>query len=115
MPGCCANDFYKFRDKFCGFCIRQPSHQSVSLSEFRNMGKKRQEFGCFSWFGHGSKSRVVNSEFDPVLLVPGIVGSILDAVNKKDGSSERVWVQMLMASCEFKKKLWAIYNPETGE
>ena len=57
----------------------------------------------------------MNCGLDPVPLVPGIAGSILDAVNKKDGSSERVWVRMLMASCEFKKKLWAIYNPETGE
>ena len=78
-------------------------------------GRSVKNLTTFSWFGHDSKSRVVNSELDPVLLVPGIVGSILDAVNKKDGSSERVWVRMLMASCQFKKKLWAIYNPETGE
>lgn len=90
------------------------SHQSVSLPEFRGMGKTREEFDCFSWFGHSSKSRVVNSDLDPVLLVPGIAGSILDSVNKKDGSSERVWVRMFMASCEFKKKLWAVYNPKTG-
>ena len=76
-----------------GFCIRQPSHRSVSLSEFRIMGKKHEEFDCFSWFEHAYKSRVLNSKLDPVLLVPRIFGSILDAVNKKDGSSERVWVR----------------------
>ena len=31
-----------------------------------------EEFECFSIFGHDSKSRVVNSELDPVLLVPGV-------------------------------------------
>ena len=46
----------------------------------------------------------MNSELDPVLLVPGIVGSILDAVNKKDGSSDQVWVQCyLIVTYELQK------------
>uniref|UniRef100_A0A0D6QU21 Uncharacterized protein n=1 Tax=Araucaria cunninghamii TaxID=56994 RepID=A0A0D6QU21_ARACU len=79
------------------------------------MGKKREEFDCWSWLnGSKSKSRKVNPELDPVVLVPGIAGSILNAVNKDNGSSERVWVRILLASCEFKKKLWSLYNPSTG-
>eukprot|EP01018_Ginkgo_biloba_P032570 Gb_18496 [translate_table: standard] len=79
------------------------------------MAKMREEFDCWSWFRHTeSKQRVVNSELNPVLLVPGIGGSILNAVNKKNGRSERIWVRIILASCQFKKKLWAVYNPETG-
>ena len=51
--------------------------------------------------------------FPPVLLVPGIGGSILDAVfdnNKR----ERIWVRLLRADHEFRTKLWSKYNPKTG-
>ena len=47
-----------------------------------------EEFECFSIFGHGSKSRVVNSELDPVLLVPGVLNEsrIFDTQNFKTPS-----------------------------
>ncbi|KAK8968842.1 Lecithin-cholesterol acyltransferase-like 4 [Platanthera guangdongensis] len=51
---------------------------------------------------------------DPVLLVPGIAGSILNAVDS-DGNKERVWVRILGADCEFRKKLWSRFDPATGK
>ncbi|EPS69815.1 hypothetical protein M569_04944, partial [Genlisea aurea] len=53
---------------------------------------------------------------DPVLLVSGVCGSILHSrrKNKKSGAETRVWVRILLADWEFKKKLWSIYNPQTG-
>ncbi|XP_057870840.2 phospholipase A(1) LCAT3 [Cryptomeria japonica] len=78
------------------------------------MGKIHEENDCWSCFRGSHSKRTVNKELDPVLLVPGIAGSILNAVSNKDESSERVWVRILLASCEFKKKLWSIYNPSTG-
>ncbi|KAL8517893.1 hypothetical protein ACS0TY_009272 [Phlomoides rotata] len=51
---------------------------------------------------------------DPVLLVSGIAGSILNSKKKKSGFETRVWVRIMLADLEFKKKLWSIYNPETG-
>ncbi|KAK4480201.1 hypothetical protein RD792_013263 [Penstemon davidsonii] len=52
---------------------------------------------------------------DPVLLVSGIAGSILNSRRKKGfGFETRVWVRLLLADLEFKKKVWCIYNPETG-
>ncbi|KAK8946831.1 Lecithin-cholesterol acyltransferase-like 4 [Platanthera zijinensis] len=43
---------------------------------------------------------------DPMLLVPSIAGSILNAVNS-DGNKERVWVRNFGTDCEFRKKLWS--------
>ncbi|CAH9071131.1 unnamed protein product [Cuscuta europaea] len=51
---------------------------------------------------------------DPVLLVSGLGGSILNSRSKKNGQETRVWVRILLADLEFKKKLWSIYNPQTG-
>ncbi|KAK0593067.1 hypothetical protein LWI29_030249 [Acer saccharum] len=52
---------------------------------------------------------------DPVLLVSGIGGSILNAQKKKKlGFQTRVWVRILLADLEFKKKVWSLYNPKTG-
>lgn len=53
-------------------------------------------------------------ELDPVLLVSGIGGSILNARNKKSGFLTRVWVRVFLANLEFKKNVWSLYNPETG-
>eukprot|EP00249_Psilotum_nudum_P003534 c16952_g1_i1 orf=246-1667(+) len=60
------------------------------------------------------KAPFVNPDLDPVLLVPGIGGSILCAVNEK-GRRERVWVRLFAADNEFKSKLWSLYDPETGK
>ncbi|CAI9090526.1 OLC1v1025310C1 [Oldenlandia corymbosa var. corymbosa] len=57
----------------------------------------------------------VDPTLDPVLLVPGVAGSILNAVNEKTGREERVWVRILAADHEFRTKLWSLFDPSTGE
>lgn len=58
--------------------------------------------------------KVINKDgFDPVLFIPGIGGSILEAVSD-DGKRERVWVRLLNADHEFRTKLWSKYDPATG-
>lgn len=56
---------------------------------------------------------VVDPDLDPVLLVPGIGGSILNAVDES-GRAERVWVRILGADYEFRTKLWSRFDPSTG-
>ncbi|XP_050207946.1 phospholipase A(1) LCAT3 [Mercurialis annua] len=51
---------------------------------------------------------------DPVLLVSGIGGSILHSKRKNSRFETRVWVRILLADYEFKKKIWSLYNPNTG-
>ncbi|CAI9759286.1 unnamed protein product [Fraxinus pennsylvanica] len=51
---------------------------------------------------------------DPVLLVSGIAGTILNSKSKKFGYQTRVWVRILLADLEFRRKLFSIYNPKTG-
>ncbi|XP_043725383.1 phospholipase A(1) LCAT3-like [Telopea speciosissima] len=53
-------------------------------------------------------------DLDPVLLISGIGGSILHSKNKKFSYEIRVWVRILLADLEFKRKIWSIYNPDTG-
>ncbi|XP_058094022.1 phospholipase A(1) LCAT3 isoform X2 [Magnolia sinica] len=55
-----------------------------------------------------------SSDLNPVLLVSGIGGSILNAKNKKNGFEIRAWVRIFLANLEFKKCLWSKYNPKTG-
>ncbi|KAH0455165.1 hypothetical protein IEQ34_015197 [Dendrobium chrysotoxum] len=57
---------------------------------------------------------LVNPNLDPVLLVPGIAGSMLHAVDA-DGKHERVWVRILGAESEFRDKLWSRFDPATGK
>ncbi|KAL7089678.1 hypothetical protein ACP275_13G198800 [Erythranthe tilingii] len=65
----------------------------------------------------GKKSQeqsYVDPTLDPVLLVPGIAGSILNSVDDKTGKKERVWVRILGADHEFRNKLWSRFDPATG-
>ncbi|KAG4917514.1 hypothetical protein JHK85_055795 [Glycine max] len=57
----------------------------------------------------------VNPNLDPVLLVPGVGGSMLHAVDESEGSRERVWVRFLNAEYTLKTKLWSRYDPSTGK
>ncbi|KAG6383017.1 hypothetical protein SASPL_157247 [Salvia splendens] len=57
----------------------------------------------------------VDPTLDPVLLVPGIAGSILNAVDSKTGRTERVWVRILGADHEFRDKLWSRFDPASGK
>ncbi|KNA18716.1 hypothetical protein SOVF_068220 [Spinacia oleracea] len=72
---------------------------------------------CPCFFG----SRVTDSDGDsadrdPVVLVSGMGGSILNSKSKNSlfGFQTRVWVRIFLADLEFKRKLWSIYNPTTG-
>ncbi|KAJ4977504.1 hypothetical protein NE237_002610 [Protea cynaroides] len=56
----------------------------------------------------------VNPDLDPVLLVPGIAGSILNAVDE-NGKEDRVWVRILGADYTFRTKLWSRFDPSTGQ
>ncbi|KAK9156280.1 hypothetical protein Sjap_003760 [Stephania japonica] len=56
----------------------------------------------------------VDPDLDPVLLVPGIAGSILKAVDDQ-GKEEQVWVRILGADHEFREKLWSKFDASTGE
>ncbi|KAI3455830.1 hypothetical protein Pfo_012493 [Paulownia fortunei] len=63
---------------------------------------------------NGQEQSYVDPTLDPVLLVPGIAGSILNAVDDKTGKKERVWVRILGADHEFRNKLWSRFDPATG-
>lgn len=68
--------------------------------------------GCCCFPGRSSDS---GNELDPVLLISGIGGSILNSKKKKFGFFQtRIWVRIFLAELEFKKKAWSLYNPETG-
>ncbi|KAL2941439.1 Phospholipase A(1) LCAT3 [Bienertia sinuspersici] len=57
-----------------------------------------------------------SADRDPVLLVSGMGGSILNSKSKNNifGFQTRVWVRIFLADLEFKNKLWSLYNPTTG-
>jgi hypothetical protein len=63
--------------------------------------------------GDDDEKEKVDMNLNPVLLVPGIGGSILNAVDK-NGRKERIWVRLFEADHEFRTKLYSFYNPETG-
>lgn len=57
----------------------------------------------------------VDPNLDPVLLVPGIAGSILKAVDTDNcNKDERVWVRIVRADYKFRTKLWSRFDPSTG-
>lgn len=57
----------------------------------------------------------VDPNLDPVLLVPGIAGSILKAVNDDNGKEERVWIRIFGADYKCRTKLWSRFDPSTGD
>ncbi|GAB2266151.1 hypothetical protein Dimus_001173 [Dionaea muscipula] len=56
----------------------------------------------------------VDPDLDPVLLVPGVAGSMLHAVDES-GRSERVWVRVLGADYKLRTKLWSRFDPSSGK
>ncbi|KAG0557320.1 hypothetical protein KC19_11G119900 [Ceratodon purpureus] len=64
--------------------------------------------------GDGDGEGEDDGSMNPVLLVPGIGGSILQAVDQK-GHKERVWVRLFQADHEFRSKLFSFYDPDTGK
>ncbi|KAL5773430.1 hypothetical protein ACOSP7_013017 [Xanthoceras sorbifolium] len=57
----------------------------------------------------------VDPSLDPVLLVPGIAGSVLKAVDTDNGKDERIWVRIIGADYKFRTKLWSRFDPSTGK
>lgn len=57
---------------------------------------------------------VIDPTLDPVLLVPGVAGSVLHAVDDS-GHGERVWVRFLAADYKLRTKLWSRFDPSTGK
>ncbi|MFS7962061.1 putative phospholipase A(1) [Helianthus anomalus] len=65
-------------------------------------------------FGNQSSGDDVG-DLDPIVLVSGIGGTILNSKPKSwFGITTRVWVRILLADLEFRKRVWSLYNPETG-
>jgi len=56
----------------------------------------------------------VDPNLDPVLLVPGVAGSILKAVSDDNGKEERVWIRIFGADYKCRTKLWSRFDPSTG-
>ncbi|KAK9268256.1 hypothetical protein L1049_010699 [Liquidambar formosana] len=56
----------------------------------------------------------VDPNLDPVLLVPGIAGSVLKAVDD-NGHGERVWIRIFGADYKCRTKLWSIFDPSAGQ
>lgn len=65
------------------------------------------------WPGEDDSGQAAGA-LNPVLLVPGIGGSILHAVTAK-GHKERIWVRLFAADHEFRAKLFSLYDPLTGK
>ncbi len=68
------------------------------------------------WYfgGDNEKEKLVDMDLNPVLLVPGILGSILHPVSQNTGSKERVWMRLFNPEHAFQSKLYSLYDPETG-
>eukprot|EP00475_Leptophrys_vorax_P030841 TRINITY_DN4652_c0_g1_i3.p1 TRINITY_DN4652_c0_g1~~TRINITY_DN4652_c0_g1_i3.p1 ORF type:complete len:607 (-),score=35.10 TRINITY_DN4652_c0_g1_i3:1033-2853(-) len=75
--------------------------------------------GWRKWFPfprpHPKRHETETNELHPVLLIPGIGGSILNAVSNDGKSTERIWVRLYNADQEFRTKLWSKYNAKTGK
>ncbi|KAJ9552813.1 hypothetical protein OSB04_016858 [Centaurea solstitialis] len=55
------------------------------------------------------------ADLDPIVLVSGIGGTILNSKPKSwFGLTTRVWVRILLADLEFRNKVLSLYNPDTG-
>lgn len=69
---------------------------------------------CCCFWASGSSYEVADR--DPILLVSGLAGSILNSKKKILGISyeTRVWVRLFLADLEFRNELWSFYNPDTG-
>nr|GEW55162.1 phospholipase A(1) LCAT3-like [Tanacetum cinerariifolium] len=67
------------------------------------------------WWCFGKDSDEEVCDLDPILLVSGVGGSILNSKPKSWlGLTTRVWVRILLADLEFRKRVWSLYNPQTG-
>lgn len=93
--------------------LQNPKPEYLSRVICRTQQTMIRDYFCCCYEPTSSASEDV-ADRDPVLLVSGIAGTILHSKRKKSGLETRVWVRILLADLEFKKKLWSIYNAETG-
>lgn len=63
----------------------------------------------------GGESKEVNPCLNPLLLVSGIGGTMLNATNKTTNFDTRVWVRLFLANYDFKKYAFSFYHADTGE
>ncbi|GAB2234399.1 hypothetical protein Droror1_Dr00003651 [Drosera rotundifolia] len=61
-----------------------------------------------------NSAQYVDPDLDPVLLVPGVAGSVLHAVDE-NGKAERVWVRILGADYKLRTRLWSRFDPASGK
>lgn len=68
------------------------------------------------WWCFGDRSSGDDvADLDPIVLVSGVGGTILNSKPKSwFGLTTRVWVRILLADLEFRNKLLSLYNPDTG-
>ncbi|KAG2688075.1 hypothetical protein I3843_09G077400 [Carya illinoinensis] len=68
------------------------------------------------WLKHLRKKPqpYADPNLDPVLLVPGVAGSVLKAVSNDNGKEERVWIRIFGADYKCRTKLWSRFDPSTG-
>lgn len=77
-----------------------------------NFVERVEDWWPWPWGGDDEPENI--PDLNPVLLVPGIGGSILHAINEK-GRKERIWVRLFAADHEFRAKLYSLYDPLTGK
>lgn len=94
--------------------LQNPKPEPLTRIIFRTQPTMLRDYFCCCCKSRSTEPNDDVADRDPVLLVSGIAGSILNSKRKKSGFETRVWVRILLADLEFKKKLWSIYNPETG-
>jgi hypothetical protein len=95
-----------------GFLINQSINQSIMAMLLEDIVRSVE-----LWLRLIKKPQpYVDPNLDPVLLVPGIAGSILKAVDKENGDKEeRVWIRILAADYTCRTKLWSRFDPQTGK
>jgi len=90
-----------------------PREVVMKFRSVRDIIVNLEDWWPWHFSGDNDEKETVDMNLNPVLLVPGIGGSILNAVNK-NGRKERIWVRLFEADHEFRTKLYSFYNPETG-
>ncbi|CAI5472950.1 unnamed protein product [Closterium sp. Yama58-4] len=96
-----------------------PNHRTVKTNRCGALVLEETSATMVGWRPWWPKPRPkphdTAGDLNPVLLIPGIGGSILNAVSEDGKKKERIWVRLYNADQEFRTKLWSKYNPKTGK